>query len=93
MGQRVRLGGGAAPSKRPGRRPARGGISLGLKVRPWQMVLLALLLVGVVYGGLLIYHYIKPVPIGIPAPSASSGGDSGTEVIMREAGEAAKKEQ
>ena len=93
MAQRVRLGGGATPSKRPGRRPARRGISLGRKVRPWQVVLLALLLVGVVYGGLYLYHYIKPAPMGIPAPSASSGGDTGTDLIMRQAGEAAKKEQ
>ena len=91
MAQRVRLGGGAAPSKRPGRRPARGGISLGRKVRPWQVVLLALLLVGVVFGGLRVYHYIKPAPLSMPPPAASAGGDYGTDLMMHKAGEAAKK--
>jgi hypothetical protein len=57
------------------------------------VVILVLVLVGVVYGGLRVYHYIKPAPMGIPAPSASAGGDTGTDLIMHAAGEAAKKGQ
>jgi len=83
MGQRIRLGGGATPSK-PKRRRS-GGIKLGRKLQLWEMAVLALGLVAVVWGGIQYYRWTHPPPVVFPT-SADPTMDAGTDLIMQSSG-------
>ena len=92
MGQRIRLGGGAAPAKPRPRRSAK--IKFGRKLKLWEMAVLALGVVAVVWGGIRYYQWIHPGPLVFPTGARGHGRrDVGTDMIMRNAGEAAKRQQ